>query len=52
MNIIIVDDEKLIRQGLSFLIAQMGTSDNVIGQCKNGREALELCLCEAATTTS
>ncbi|MFC4597550.1 response regulator transcription factor [Cohnella hongkongensis] len=41
MNILIVDDEKLIRQGLSHMIPLMNENYRIVGQCGSGEEALE-----------
>jgi len=41
MNILIVDDEKLIRQGLTHMIPLMNENYRIVGQCGSGEEALE-----------
>lgn len=43
MNIIIVDDEKVIRNGLSYIISQLGTGDKVVGIFAEAAEALDFC---------
>ncbi|MCD9025719.1 response regulator transcription factor [Cohnella silvisoli] len=43
MNLLIVDDEKMIRQGLSFFIGQLGGNYRVVGECVDGQEALVFC---------
>ena len=42
MNIMIVDDEQLIREGLSYLLDNFDDID-VVAQASNGEEALALC---------
>lgn len=42
INVIIVDDEKLIREGLSIILGSTPWI-NIAGLCSNGKEALELC---------
>lgn len=42
MNVLIVDDEPLIRQGLAYLLSNF-EGVNVIGQAGNGSEALSMC---------
>jgi len=42
INVIIVDDEKLIREGLSIILGSTPWI-NIAGPCSNGKEALELC---------
>ncbi|RKP54460.1 response regulator [Cohnella endophytica] len=43
MNLLIVDDEKMIRQGLKFFIGQLGEKYRVVGECADGEEALAFC---------
>lgn len=45
INVIIVDDEKLIREGLSIILGSTPWI-NIAGLCSNGKEALELCRSE------
>lgn len=42
INVIIADDEKLIREGLNIIL---GTNAdlNIVGLCENGEEALKMC---------
>lgn len=42
LNILIVDDEILIREGLSKMISKQSEYFHVAGICSNGREALDL----------
>jgi len=42
INILLVDDHKLMREGIRFMLEQE-TDLSVIGEASNGREALELC---------
>lgn len=42
IKIIIVDDEKLIREGLKIIISSLGDIE-VLELCENGREAFEYC---------
>ncbi|KAA9005381.1 response regulator [Paenibacillus spiritus] len=42
LSILIVDDEVLIREGLSRMISKQSEFFHVAGSCQNGREALEL----------
>lgn len=42
INLLIVDDEKLIREGLKILLS-LYEEINIIGLCSHGEEALELC---------
>ncbi|WP_168735368.1 response regulator transcription factor [Cohnella fermenti] len=46
MKIVIADDEKLIRQGLAYIIRQMEESDEIAASCSDGEEALSYCLRE------
>ncbi|BBH24089.1 AraC family transcriptional regulator [Paenibacillus baekrokdamisoli] len=48
MNIVIADDEKLILQGMAFIITQMNANDRIVAQCYDGEEALAFCLQEGA----
>lgn len=48
MKIVIADDEKLIRQGLAYIIRQMEASDEIVASCSDGEEALSYCLREGA----
>lgn len=45
INVVIVDDEKLIREGLNIIL---GTNIdlNIVGLCENGEEALKMCRSE------
>ena len=40
MKIVIVEDEKLIREGLADMIKK-DTDHTVVRECKNGREGIE-----------
>lgn len=42
MNLLLVDDEMLIREGLAYLMSTF-KDINVVGQASNGEEALSLC---------
>lgn len=42
IKVLVVDDEKLIREAMAFLLAQDGNIE-VVGQSANGREAYEYC---------
>jgi len=48
VNIVIVDDEKLIREGMSYIIRQMNADDVVVALLADGEEALNFCLREGA----
>ena len=41
-TLLIVEDEKMIRQGLHVMIKRSGVPVDVILECKNGEEALEV----------
>ena len=42
IKIIIVDDEKLIRDGLKIILSSYNDLE-IVGLCENGREAYEFC---------
>ena len=41
-SLLIVEDEKMIRQGLRVMIQRSGVPVDVILECKNGEEALDV----------